>query len=375
MPPSPQKRDGGRSTPLRARRLLAWRNALALLLAAATGALGAVVVMPRNDAALVVVAAAAAVTAGAWLVSVRRVYVLFEEVFGPAGAASPHIDLTLPEHRGPHRVPAGTPLGRRIHGRPAAAVEEGERAAHRRRIRAVLEAGNSLNVVFQPIVDLSSTKVIGFEAFSRFADGQPPDRWFAEAHAIGMGVELEMLAVNRAVDHRPPTGYLSVNVSPQTLASDAFVEFISDESLSDLVIEMTEHVGVDDYAVLAESIELVHQAGLRLAVDDAGSGYASMRHVLTLQPDIIKLDRSLVATIDSDTGRQELVSSLSSFASRTRATVVAEGIERAEEADMCHRVGVHCGQGYYFGRPSPSPGAEDDQPRTARHHQTSPPPA
>ena len=231
--------------------------------------------------------------------------------------------------------------------------DDPESLEHRRRIQAVLNVGDTLRIVFQPIVDLATLRVVGYEALSRFASDRPADQWYAEAQAVGLGVELEMLAISRAVADPPPDGYLSVNVSPGTLASDAFREFLDERMWGRLVVELTEHVGIDDYASLGTSIDRLRERGGRLAVDDAGSGYASMRHVVSLAPDIIKIDRSLVASMDRDSGRRELARSLSRFARSTGASVVAEGIERPEEYDTCREVGIDCGQGFLFGAPAP----------------------
>ena len=231
--------------------------------------------------------------------------------------------------------------------------DDPESVEHRRRIQRVLNVGDTLRIVYQPIVDLGSLRVVGHEALSRFASDRSAEEWYAEAHEVGLGVELEMLALSRAVADPPPHGYLSVNVSPATLGSDAFREFLEERMAEQLVVELTEHVGIDDYAELATTVSLLRDRGGRLAVDDAGSGYASMRHVVSLGPDIIKIDRSLIASMDRDSGRRELARSLSRFARRTGAAVVAEGIERPEEYDTCRQVGIDCGQGYLFGAPVP----------------------
>lgn len=231
--------------------------------------------------------------------------------------------------------------------------DQPESLEQRRRIQSVLNIGDTLRIVFQPIVELGTLRVVGYEALSRFDSDRPANEWYAEAQAVGLGVELEMLAISRAVADPPPQGYLSVNVSPSTLASDAFREFLDERMWGRLVVELTEHVGIDDYASLDDTVTRLRDRGGRLAVDDAGSGYASMRHVVSLCPDIIKIDRSLIASMDRDSGRRELARSLSRFARSTGASVVAEGIERPEEYDTCRQVGIDCGQGYLFGAPAP----------------------
>ncbi|HEX5265716.1 MAG TPA: EAL domain-containing protein [Acidimicrobiales bacterium] len=236
---------------------------------------------------------------------------------------------------------------------PPGDPDDPESLEHRRRIQAVLNVAAGLRIVYQPIVDLGSLQVVGYEALSRFDSDRTAEDWYDEAHAVGLGVELEMLAISRAVADPPPHGYLSVNVSPATLASDAFREFLDERLWGRLVVELTEHVGIDDYDSLGRTVTRLRDRGGRLAVDDAGGGYASLRHVVSLGPDIIKIDRSLIASMDRDSGRRELARSLSRFAHRTGASLVAEGIERPEEYDTCRQVGIDCGQGYLFGAPAP----------------------
>ena len=225
----------------------------------------------------------------------------------------------------------------------------------RARARAVTRAASGLRVVFQPIFHLDSGRTVGYEALSRFPTGAP-DEWFSEAHAVGKGPELEMRAVSEAVAlRRDDWSYLSVNVSPLSLGAPRFVEFLLD--LPDphrLVVELTEHTPIGDYDTLCAAVERLRDAGVRTAVDDAGGGVSSFRHILMIGPEFIKLDRSLIAGLDTHPGRQALADLLVQFADRTSAQLVAEGIERTEELDACLRHGIHYGQGYLLGRPAPA---------------------
>jgi EAL domain-containing protein (putative c-di-GMP-specific phosphodiesterase class I)/CheY-like chemotaxis protein len=233
--------------------------------------------------------------------------------------------------------------------------------AHRRqkieRIRTVL-LDDVVRMVFQPIADIATGEVVGFEALSRF-HAEPerrPDQWFEEAHEVGLGVQLELVAIRAAVkhfDHLPRSTYLSVNVSPVTALSPHFEEAVSGADPRRLVVEITEHARVADYDALAAGLQSLRLRGARLAVDDAGSGFASLRHILRLSPDIIKLDRSLVADIDADTARHALASALILFADKIGSSVVAEGLEEAEGLLTLRALGVKYGQGYYLGRPAP----------------------
>ena len=229
----------------------------------------------------------------------------------------------------------------------------GRRNTTRATARVIRRSHDDLRIVFQPICDLTTREVVGHEALSRFSSGTP-DEWFANAHAIGRGVELETLAISRAIalrDDRWP--YLSLNVSPRALASPTFVEFIlTIPEPQRLVLELTEHTAVGDYDTLCAAVQRVRDAGLRIAVDDAGGGVSSFRHILMVAPEIIKLDRSLIADLDVHPGRQALADLLVQFAERMGAELVAEGIERPEELDACTRHGIRYGQGYLLGRPA-----------------------
>jgi EAL domain-containing protein (putative c-di-GMP-specific phosphodiesterase class I)/DNA-binding NarL/FixJ family response regulator len=232
------------------------------------------------------------------------------------------------------------------------------------RIRRTL-AGHRIPIAYQPIVDLSSAEPCGYEALARFPDEprQGPDRWFADAAAVGLQVELELLAVRSAIDaiERIPSGtYLALNVSPITACDPALQALVLDRVPGATVIEVTEHAVIDDYDQFARAIEPLRAAGVRLAVDDAGAGFASLHHILALAPDLIKLDRSLTIRIDIDRSRRALARALISFGSEVEATIVAEGIETRAELDALRRLGVTTGQGYLLCRPGPLDGILDD---------------
>lgn len=232
--------------------------------------------------------------------------------------------------------------------------------------------GRGLQIVVQPIVDLATMQVTGVEALTRF-DGPPagPDQWFAEATELGLGTLLEMTAVHAALDllpQLPPDLYLSINASPATVDTDDFMQALSVVDGSRIVIELTEHTSVVDYFSLLARIDRLRRTGVRIAVDDAGAGYASFRHILALLPDIIKFDRNLISGIDVDPAREALVEALASFAARIEAELVAEGIENSGELTSLARLGVTCGQGYHLARPAPLPvPAIDVRPHALRH--------
>ena len=211
-------------------------------------------------------------------------------------------------------------------------------------------------VALQPIVRLADLEVVGAEALARFpARGPAPwstAEWFSRAAAAGRGTELELRALERALPLvRELPGLLSVNASPSLVAGPGLQRLLTGLPLGRLVLEVTEHTVVTDYERLHRVLAPLRAAGLRLAVDDAGAGYASLRHVLELAPDIVKLDASLTAGIATDTRREALAAALVAFAERTGTEVIAEGVETALQRRALHDLGVVLGQGYHLGRP------------------------
>lgn len=237
--------------------------------------------------------------------------------------------------------------------RPGAAAAE----AMRCEITGVLER-RAVTVVFQPVVSLATGSVVAMEALARFFDppGRSPDLWFVEAHRVGLGVDLELAAVEAALavfDQLPGGTLLAVNVSPGVLASAELAELVLRREPARTVVELTEHVAVVDYSDLGRAIADLRAHGVRLSVDDAGAGFASLSHIVKLAPDYIKLDRELVRGIDADPVRQALGHALVAFAHSTGAQVVAEGIETADELAAVGQLGMDCGQGFHLGRPGP----------------------
>jgi len=237
-------------------------------------------------------------------------------------------------------------------------VEVNAHAALRARISGLI-ADRGVQIVFQPIVDLVTRRTVGFEALSRFP---PPDRsplrWFDDADIAGLRAELEFASVRAALnqlDRLPGDAYLSLNFSPSVLNElprldlDALAERVP---LGRIVLEVTEQAPIDDYARLGEALTDIRSRGARLAIDDAGAGFASMRHIVSLRPEIIKLDISLIRDIDSDPSRRALAASIAHFGMQTGASVVAEGIETEAELAALIALGVPLGQGYLLGRPA-----------------------
>ncbi len=226
----------------------------------------------------------------------------------------------------------------------------------RKAAQELLAEPERLITVFQPIVSLSKGVVVGYEALTRFQDssGRTPEEWFTLARLCGLGIELQALAASRAlaVPGRPAGTYLSLNLDPSGLGSAQF-EAVLPADMHGIVIEITEQELISDHARLATQLSLLRERGARIALDDTGAGYAGLRHVTLMRPDVIKLDRTLVEGLHEDVGKLALLESFATFAHRTGTQICAEGIEVEEELDALVRLGVDLGQGYLLCRPGP----------------------
>ncbi|WP_295530289.1 EAL domain-containing protein [uncultured Pseudacidovorax sp.] len=212
-------------------------------------------------------------------------------------------------------------------------------------------------IVFQPVYSIAHRAVRSFECLSRFdiEPRRPPDEWFRLADAAGVGLPLELRAIEKALqslDAFPARCSLSVNCSPSLILSGRLEPVLAAVRVpSRVTLEITEHAIVQDYVALAASLAPLRALGARVAVDDAGAGYASMRHILNLAPDIIKLDMSLTRNIHDDGKRRALAKGLTSFAHEINSLVIAEGVESGDELEMLQRLDVDCAQGYFLSRP------------------------
>ena len=250
----------------------------------------------------------------------------------------------------------------------ATTIEEQQRAASAQqersreitlRTEAVL-AESGPRMVYQPIVDLTDGSLLSVEALARFPE-QPhddPTTWFREAHEVRLGVQLELAALSAALrdlDQLPPDCDLALNASPETLRSPALRYVLQSAPAERLVIEVTEHEPVEDYPALVASLADLRELGMRIAVDDAGAGFASLHHILELRPDIVKLDRNLIQDLDKSPVRRSLVASLQHFSSEVDVLLVAEGIETVEELEALKSLGIRVGQGFLLADPSELP--------------------
>jgi EAL domain-containing protein (putative c-di-GMP-specific phosphodiesterase class I) len=238
----------------------------------------------------------------------------------------------------------GTLLSPALEGRSR---EEDARAS----IRAILDAA-AFTPFFQPIVELQTGSVVGYEALSRFRSGAAPDVVFGLARRAGLGLELEsatLRAAQEAATALPSKAYLSLNASPAFIGSMALRPLLAGTARR-IFIEITEHVAIDDYAALRTELAALGPT-VGVAVDDAGAGFASLHHILELAPSLVKLDISLVHGIDADPARQALIAGMSYFAVKRKLHLVAEGIETAGELEALLKLGIRYGQGYLLGRP------------------------
>ncbi|WP_314191888.1 EAL domain-containing protein [uncultured Arthrobacter sp.] len=238
-------------------------------------------------------------------------------------------------------------------------------ALHQERLRARIDSmvrDGMILTAFQPIYELATGTISGVEALARFPgdDGRSPDHWFNEAASVGLASKLEFATLEAALRKTailPSHLYIALNLSPDTCLDSRLPRLLQQSDLTPdrIILELTEKLAVEEYPPLLAALEPMRKCGLRIAVDDAGSGFSSMRHILHLCPDIIKLDRSLIAGLDSDRGQQALSAAMVEFAHQIDAQIVAEGIETSAELEEATRLGITLGQGYLLGRPTLDP--------------------
>lgn len=237
--------------------------------------------------------------------------------------------------------------------------DDREWRGRRAEVEALIEH-RAFSVVYQPIVHLESGGLSGVEALCRFDDGRPPDYWFAMCREVGLADAMDMVVIETVLGDLyalPDTGYLSINLSVATLQSvDLLLELLAPAlPARAIVLELTEHAVVDDYEAVTAAVDRLRAAGLHFAVDDAGAGYATFRHIVRLRPDIIKLDRSITEGINDDPAHGALAAALVIFAGEIGASVVAEGVETDEELMAVRTIGISRAQGFGLSYPQPLP--------------------
>jgi EAL domain-containing protein (putative c-di-GMP-specific phosphodiesterase class I) len=228
--------------------------------------------------------------------------------------------------------------------------------------RAYVEAAiraRTFRLVYQPIVDLDTGAVVGVEGLCRFADGRPPGVWFDQCQRLGLAVPMDLAVLELAMGdlHRLPPGYVSLNLSITTLTAPDAVLRVLRPALSrrQVLLELSERVVVRDYDTTDRCLEPLRDAGVLIAIDDAGSGYSSVQHIVRLRPDVFKLDRALVHSVDVDPGRRAFAVAAAVLGRELGCGVVAEGVETAEEVTALRACGIRVAQGFHLGRPHPLP--------------------
>ncbi len=228
-------------------------------------------------------------------------------------------------------------------------------AEPRKRLHSLFLNPSRLDMVFQPILDLRDERPVGAEALARLAAGVlPVPKWIEGAQAAGVGIEVEVLLARVALARLPELPedlFLSVNVSPEALCSPAFSACLDQHDVGRVVFEITEHTPFPEARTLARQMAYVRERGGRIALDDVGSGYTSIRHVLALAPEFIKLDQTLVELAEHEARHRAMVRALAAFAAETGSQVVAEGIETLQQLEMLRELGVGLGQGFLWARP------------------------
>lgn len=223
-------------------------------------------------------------------------------------------------------------------------------------IRQILRT-HAFRTAYQPIVRLADNCIEGLECLTRF-EVEPyrsPDQWFRDAEEVGLGADLEfdtMAAALGGLRAIPPHDYLALNVSPCALADPRLARLLSGIDLRQIVLEITEHAPICDYAPIIRALWPLRAQGARVAIDDVGAGYANMLHILSLQPDLMKLDVSLTKDIDRCATRAALVTCLAQFGRVIGARTIAEGVETSSQLRTLRMLGVDAAQGYLFGHPA-----------------------
>jgi len=247
--------------------------------------------------------------------------------------------------------------------REAARLVETRETAERLKLvsacRAVL-AGRKLHAVYQPVVSIKDSGIVGYEALIRGPVGEleRPDVLFAVAHEADMTLELESLCLETifAKVPRAITGKkLFVNASPRLLGHSVFLDERNLASIRrahpNVVVEVSEKEVVHDYPAFRETLDHLRHAGLQIAIDDAGSGYSGLESILQLRPEYIKVATSIVRNLHTDTIKRQVITALASLGEQIQAPLIAEGIEQPEELHSLLSLGVRMGQGYLLGRP------------------------
>jgi EAL domain-containing protein (putative c-di-GMP-specific phosphodiesterase class I)/GGDEF domain-containing protein len=234
-------------------------------------------------------------------------------------------------------------------------------------LRRVLE-DRCLTTVFQPIFGFREGRVLGFEALVRGPKGsliQTPVELFAAAAAEGVALELNVMCISeilRAFAQRKLDGSLFLNVSPQLILQRGFDRARAEDFLAELalspervVIELTEDYPTVDFRLVHEALMMYRSMGFRVAIDDLGEGFASLRLWSELRPEFVKADKHFVTGLADDPVKMQFLRAIQHIAENSGSQVIAEGIEDAADFRVVKDIGIACGQGWFIGRPAESP--------------------
>ena len=231
----------------------------------------------------------------------------------------------------------------------------------------------SVTTVFEPIVRLATREVLGYEALSRGPAGtglETPLALFDTAELCDREYELDSLCRRRALANArgiDSEQLLFLNILPTCIQDPDFQAAHVRETLADLglsprnlVLEISERQAISNFPIFREAIDHFSGLGFRIALDDTGSGFSSLEAALELQPDFLKIDMSLVRSIEDSPEKQEVLRGLQSLSTRMGSHVIAEGIETPEELAAIAALGIEFGQGFYLGRGAAAPTADVD---------------
>ncbi|HET6963525.1 MAG TPA: EAL domain-containing response regulator [Acidimicrobiales bacterium] len=237
-----------------------------------------------------------------------------------------------------------------------AALTESRRTRESREMVERTLATGAFQPLFQPIVQISSGDVLGYEALTRLTSGDPIIQLLTEANEAGIRAqcEVDLLAAALRDARELPDAWVSVNLSPSVVVerTEELATLIS-TSRCEVVVELTENERIEDYVSVRDALARLGDQ-VRLSVDDTGSGYASLRHVIDLHPHFLKLDRSWISGLDRDQTRQALVAGMVAFCRHTDTEMIAEGVETESELATLRELDVRLAQGYLLGRPEPA---------------------
>ena len=252
----------------------------------------------------------------------------------------------------------------------ASAAEAAAAREPQKRIHSLFLNPSRVAMAFQPILDLREETLVGAEALGRLADGVlPVPKWIEGAQTAGVGIEVEVMLMKAAfaqLDALSADLFMAVNISPEALCSPAFFTCIAEHDIGRVVFELTEHTPFPEARLLAKQMAFIRERGGRIALDDVGSGFTSIRHVLALAPEFIKLDRTLVELAEHEARHRAMVRALCRFGEETGSAVIAEGVETSQQLDMLRHLGVGYGQGFLWARPGPIRGEEPQPGSQAR---------